>query len=75
MLGPNAPADAKVFERREGGGIISTSSLSAEDMELRKQGKLSKEKIAASQRNSKEFIEQENRKWHEANGTHDYLQM
>ena len=74
MLGPNAPADAPIFERRTGGGIISTSSLSADDMELRKQGKLSKDKIAASQRNSKEFIEQENKKWHQSNGTHDYLQ-
>ena len=57
MLGPNAPADAKVFERREGGGILSTSSLSADDLELRKKGKLSKDKIAAKQKLDKEYIE------------------
>ena len=57
MLGPNAKADAQIFERREGGGILSTSSLSGDDLELRKQGKLSKDKISAKKKLDKEYIE------------------
>ena len=69
-LGPNAPADKQVFERRKGGGLLAANTMSDEELEAFKAGEVPKSWEKKKKLNLA-FIERENKRYQDTFGATD----
>ena len=69
-LGPGAKADAQVFERRKGGGLLPANTMTDEELESFKRGEVP-ESYEKKKKLNKEFMIRENKRYFETFGATD----